>query len=320
MSSSPKSAPRSKPAAARLLSQLGLVFAVVLLAALAGAGWAGYQAGLEARAGQAAATQAVELQTQFNLGAADLQAGHFEVAASRFEYILSIDPAYPGAHDKLLAAQAGLHITATAPPPTSRPQTTPAATPAADPAQWLALAEQSAAASQWDAVLNQVTHLRVIDPAYEELRANQLIFTALRGRGLERIQGDQLEAGIFDLDQAAHYGTLDLDARNYRAWARLYLAGKSYYGLDWAKTVDIFQQLYVLAPNFKDTSPRLREATLKYAAQLSAAGDACGAATHYAAALALVNEPQLEPTLTAAQKACAAGVTPSPEPAPTATH
>lgn len=307
MSSSPEPLPAPAHPPSRLLSTLGLVFAIVLLAVLAGAAWGGYQAGLTARADQASAAQAQDLQAQFDLGVADFTAGRFPMAAARFEYVLARDPNFPSARAKLTEAQTALHVTATVPPPTAIPVAA-----GADPADYLAAATQAAAAENWDAVLDQMTRLRVLDPKYEMLQVDQLLFMALRGRGLARIQGDQMEAGIFDLDQAGAFGTLEAEARNIRAWARLYLAAKSFYGLDWAKTVDILNQLYILAPNFKDTTTLLYQATLSYAALLNTAGDACGAAGQYAAAQVLVADPQVAELWTAAQTACALTPTPAP--------
>ena len=73
----------------------------------------------------------------------------------------------------------------------------------------------------------------------------------------------------------------------------------------------ILQQLYVLAPNFHDTTARLYQATLNYARQLDAAGDPCGAAEHYAEAQTLQADPQVADALAEAQAACA--LTPTPE-------
>jgi tetratricopeptide (TPR) repeat protein len=300
-------APASKPVPpSRLLSTIGLVFAAVLLAVIAGAAWAGYRAGLSTRDDHLRATQASDLKSQFDLGVSDLAAGRPSMAVARFEYILSLDPDYPGAREKLAEAQAALDVTPTPLPPTPPPIA------GEDPAQILALAQTYAAATNWDGVIDQITRLHAADPDYETVKADGLLFTALRGRGLARIQGDAMEAGIFDLDQAGAFAPLDTEARNYRAWARLYLAAKSFWGLDWAKAVDILSQLYVLAPNFKDTSRLLYQATLNYAAQLNVAGDVCAAAGSYAAAQQLFPDSQVAELQVTAEAACA--LTPTPEP------
>lgn len=270
--------------------------AVCLLVSLGAASYAGYQTGLNQRATSQQATAAADLRVQYDLGIADLNGGRFAVAVERFEYILALDPGYPGAAVMLARAQAALQVT-----PTS------AATPAPagrTPAEILALAQTYAAAGNWSAVISQLTLLHSVDAAYEAVTADGLFYTALRNRGLQRIEGDEMEAGIFDLDQAERLGPLDSDALNFRAWARLYLAGQSFWGVSWQQTVQILQQLYVLAPNFHDTARKLYEATLKYAAQLAAAGEACGAAEQYAAAQTLFADPAAAEAQATAQATC----------------
>jgi tetratricopeptide (TPR) repeat protein len=282
---------------ARSLWLLGLSLACILLGVIGAAAYAGYQAGLSEHETQARATQAVELQLQYDLGVADLAAGRYELAAERFTYIVQRDPNYPGAAEKLAEARQAMQITpsvATSPPPT----------PSADPAEIFALAERYYAENNWDGVITQVALLHTLDPNYEALQADQLLFEALRHRGVERIQGDAMEAGISDLNQAEAYGPLDAEAANLRLWATYYLAAQSYWGVNWEQTVGILQELHLLAPNFRDTSSKLYQATLNYAAQLSAAGDACGAAAQYANAQALLADPGVAEAQATAQANC----------------
>lgn len=290
-------------------STLGLVFALALLATIALAAWAGYQSGLSARDTQARATQAADLQVQFTRGVEDLAAKRPQVAVTRFEYILERDPAFPGAAEKLAEAQAALQIT---PAPTVSPAPTAELTISQDPAELLAAAQKLAAAQEWDGVIAEIALLRSVNAAYETLTVDGLLYTALRGRGVARIQNEGMETGIADLDHAAEFRPLDEEARSYRAWARLYLAAKSYYGLDWPRAVGILNDLYLLAPNFKDTATLLYEATLGYAAQLELAGDACGAALQYEDAQRLRTDPVVAERLTAAQTNCLLTPTPAP--------
>ena len=291
----------------RLGTLLGLGFAGLLLVALGIAAWVGYATGLDLRDQQAQATQTAELQHQFELGLADLDAGRFTVAAERFRYVLERDPQYPGAAEKLLLAQAAR--------PTALPTPAPAVTARGEnPAEVLALAEEYAAEENWTGVIAQIARLHAIDPKYEVVRADALLFNALRQRGIARITGEAMEAGIFDLDQAAAFSPLDEEAKSYRAWARLYLAGKSYWVVNWAEAADIFGQLYVLAPNFKDTTALAYESRVNYAEQLALGGEACGAAEQYALALQISNDPTVAEALAAQQAVCAAA-TPTPDPA-----
>ncbi len=282
----------------RPFSILGLSFAFILLVAIALAAYGGYRAGLQQHAQEFRATQTIELQQQYNLGLTDLAGGRYAVAADRFEYILKLDPAYPGASDALTRARAALNVTAT---PTRAPIPTPASQSSAD---WLAAAQQYVAAEDWDSALSQLTALRGADPTYELTQVNQLLFTAFRERGVVRLLGDEMEGGIFDLTQAEAFGPLDDEAKNYRAWARLYLNAQSFWGLDWPTTLLNLQLLYTLAPNFKDTSTKYYQATLHYADQLARAGDQCAAANQYALSQTVFIDQTIADTLATAQVAC----------------
>jgi len=302
--------PTAASRAARLtrpLSLLGWSFACVLLVVLGGAAFAGIRVGLNVRENNARATQTVELKQQYDLGVTDLAAGRYALAAERFQYILTLDPNYPGAAEKLTEAHAAMNQTAT-PAPTRTPL--PASQ---DPAEIFALARKAYASGDWEGVIALLAQLHALDPSYKAVEADGMVFVALRNRGVTRIQeGDEMEAGIFDLDQAEAFGPLDTEAVNYRAWARLYLEAQSYWGVNWQQAVETLKLLYVLAPNFHDTSRKLYQATLNYAAQLAAAGDDCAAAEQYAASQQLFVDPVIANTQATAQAVCL--LTPSPAP------
>ncbi len=290
------------------LIAIGLLALLVLTMGVAI--WGGYQSGLKQHQLQAQATRSAELNTQFDLGVADLSAGNNDMAQQRFEYILSIDPGYPGAADKLEEAQAVLQITSS-PTPTPLPLPTVTPMPVAtagptgpDPASILAQAEQSSAAKNWDDVIQKLSDLRALDAKYEPAKVDQLLFTALRNRGVARIEGKELEGGIFDLNQAETLAPLDTDAKSHRLWARYYLDAMSYWGLDWKRTVELLSELHTFAPYFQDSPARLYQAHLNYAAQLAAAKNFCDAAAQYAAAQALSPAPAVAEKQAAAQAQC----------------
>jgi len=293
----------------------------LLLLVLAGAAYAGYQAGLTQRQAQFEATQAADLQLQYELGLADLAAGRNELAIERFESIVRLDPHYLDAGQKLAEARQAFGAVPTATPqPLTTASPTPSATPVMTSTQAVEifnLAQGAYALGDWDSVISQLTHLHVVDPEYEVVRANGMLYVALRNRGIARILGDELEGGMSDLDQAEAFGPLDTEALNHRAYARLYLAALSYWGLNWQQAMDILQQLYAIAPYFHDTSTRLYRATVNYADQLVDASDYCGAAELYTQAQALfADDAAVADSLAAAQAACAQ--TPTPDPLATA--
>jgi tetratricopeptide (TPR) repeat protein len=325
---SPRSplAPAETPLARRL-SLFGLGIALLLLIVLAGAGYAGYQAGLMQRQVQFEATRTADLQHQYDLGVADLAAGRYEVAIARFEYIVQLDPAYRDASQQLAAARQALlagRATATSTPTRAATRSTPgpSATPpliSGEADEIWVQAQDAYAAGEWDTVITLLARLHAVDADYEAVRVDGMLYVALRNRGIARILGDAMEAGMFDLDQAEAFGPLDTEALNYRAWARLYLAAQSYWGVDWGEAMRILQELYLIAPYFRDTNTRLFRATANYAASLSAAADYCGAAEHYLQAQALfADDAAVNAALAEAQAACAQTPTPDPaEPTPT---
>jgi tetratricopeptide (TPR) repeat protein len=291
---------------------LGVGLLGVLVLVVSGAALQGYLVGQTQRTHDAQATLAADLKTQYDLGVADLAAGHYDLAAQRFEYIVALDPAYPGAAGKLAEARQALNITPTAPPPP-----TPTLPPVSgDPQTLLALAQQAHAAQHWDEVIAYLSDLHTLDPSYEATEVDRLLFEALRNRGVARIQGDEMELGLTDLDQAEAFAALDDEAKGYRQWATSYLAAQGYWGVNWEQVVLILEELYLIAPYFKDTATLLYDARLSYAQQLNAAGDACGAAAQYAAAQIVVTDPAVVEAQATAQAVCALAPTVTPTVSP----
>jgi len=298
--------------AGRRLPLIGLGIAIVVVLILSGAGYAGYRAGLAERDTQAQSTQAADLEHQYELGVADLAAGRYEVAQARFEYILQLNPNFRDAGQKLAAARAALAATAT--PTLASPTATPTLAPptatqshVAD--DLFAQAQTHFAASDWAGVIATLTMLHGVDPTFQAVKVNGMLYVAYRNQGVALIAGTDIESGMFDLDQAEAIGPLDSEALNYRAWGRLYLAAQSYWGLNWQLALINLQQLYLIAPYFHDTASLLYQATVSYADQLDKSGDPCGAAQHYAQAEVLKPDPKVAEALAAAQASC--GKTPT---------
>ncbi len=287
---------RSVPGA---LGVIALFLAVIITAAI----WSGYQAGTARRSAAAATAQVLELKRQFELGVEDLAAGRYALAAQRFEYILTMDPNYPGAAAHLAEAR---NVRLPTPLPTATPGPSP--TPDPDIAKKLLVEAQTAfAAKDWSAAITKASAVRVADPGYEPGQVNSILFNSYRNRGIDSIKSGVLELGLADLDQASKLGTLDAEALQYQQWANLYVSGVSYWGLNWARTVDTFSVLYQIAPYFRDTGTRLHDAHIGYANALMAGGDPCNAADEYAAALVLSSDQATVDKQTAAATECAVG-------------
>ncbi len=291
----------------RRLPLISLGSLALLLVILAGAAYAGYQTGLAQRDSQARATQAADLDRQYQLGVGDLAAGRYQVAQARFEYILQLDPHFRDAGQKLAQVRAVMAVTPTPTPApiTATPSPTTAPTQSHAAADLFAQAQAQSAAADWEGVIATVGQLHAVDPTYEAVKSNGMLYVAYRNRGVALISGDDIETGMFDLDKAQAIGPLDSDALNYRAWGRLYLAAQSFWGLNWQQAMEILQQLHLIAPYFHDTSALLYTATVNYADQLAHSGDYCGAAQHYAEAQTLKPDPKIAEALVAAQTNCA---------------
>jgi tetratricopeptide (TPR) repeat protein len=296
-----------------------LIIALSLAGVLALAATAGYYAGSSEHDRAAATAQAAELGRQFQLGLDDLSAGRPSLAVQRFEFILAINPAYPGAAQKLAEARAALPPGVSTAQATDLPSPTMIITVGPDTARQLFEAAQSAFSDKkWDEALQKIGALRVIDQNYERAAVHSMQFKALQFRAIAYIDAGKLELGLADLDQASKMGSLTEDAQQHQQWAEIYIAGVSYWGLNWARTVETFQLLYKIAPYFRDTSTRLHDAQLAYARQLDAQGQPCDAVVHYSEALKLQPDPAVNDKQTAAQNACQNG-TPTPNGSETAT-
>lgn len=95
----------------------------VLLFAGAG-GWFGYQTAMQQRKAAQAGQVTAAATTQYELGVAALSEGRLALAQQRFEYVLDLDPTFPGAAEKLAEAmilQAQILTPTPAPSPTVSP-------------------------------------------------------------------------------------------------------------------------------------------------------------------------------------------------------
>lgn len=289
---------------------------IPIAALLAAAG--GYQAGVQQR--EVARRQALaELASaQFNLGLQDLEVGHYDLARQRFEYVIRLDPTYPGAYDRLV----DVLVVIGSPVSTLVPVASP--TPNLAPVEELFSQAQAAfAAEDWTTVIDTLLAMRAKDAAYRSVDADGMMFAALRNRGLYLIRYEwQLEPGLYDLSRAERFGPLDNEAEEWRNSARFYLLANSYLGLDWGMATDLFFQVCVPAANW-DSCDKLAVAAQHYSEQLHAIGDPCELVRTYEAWGWPSEYPALQPiydVAAGAYEACAiqnaplATETPTPTP------
>jgi len=290
--------PRKVSPGARYAIVAGLFFLLSMTLAVFGGIVVGRQ---EAEASQGSASSQAA-QEQFDLGVQDLLNARYELARQRFEYVLTIDPAYPGVAELLDKSMAALNVPTNTPvPPTA--VATPTATLDVSSLQGLYDQAQSAlAAEDWTTAIQAVLTIRLRDSAFRREEGNQILAAATRGRGLAAILGGDHEIGIYFLTLSERFGTLDNSASAWKRSAAFYLYASSFFGLDWGQAVSLFSQLCTAGA--WDSCRKYAEAAQGYADQLMKDDDPCAAVEFYEASLDTRPNDQLEPTASYAKRAC----------------
>jgi tetratricopeptide (TPR) repeat protein len=299
---------------------------VMLMIAL-GSVYLGYQSAIQQRLGFQSTQVAAEAQAQFDQAVQDQLAGRYDLARQRFEYVMQMDPNFPGITEKLAEVMVAMISTATA---TVAP--TPTLTPTPDTRgreELFTQAQASLLAGDWSTVIDTLLTLRKRDPTFMAVKVDGMIFVALRNRGVDKIASKaDLEGGTYDLALAERFGPLDVEARNWRDWATLYVRGASFWDVDWAQAVYYFGQLVQIAPNLVDGSgytafERNILALLGYGDWFARQGKFCEAQQQYEAALSIRDDPVARPTIDFASQKCqeanAPVVTPVSQDTPTPT-
>jgi hypothetical protein len=302
----------SPPSPSRRKIILGIIALVVMTLLISGFGGylVGTSQGKELRAGTVKAVT----DEQFDLALDDLEAGRFDIARQRLEYISRLDPNYPQVAEHLAVALLALN----APTSTPRPQVTP--TPNLGPVEDLfSQAEADINDEDWTGAIEVLLTLRGKDPTYRSVDVDGLLFVALRNRGMNKITLGQMEEGLYDLSLASRFGPLDLNALNLKSLAEQYLLANSNYGLNWAIATELFAQLCAQGAT-TDSCSRYSYAAWSYGDLLYSLKDPCAAQEQYHQSLNIWDEPEHYPTATKAANACMTATAPAPPPPPEETE
>jgi tetratricopeptide (TPR) repeat protein len=287
-----------------LFSLLGLL--IILLIATVSA-FGGYRSGISLRESAAGTEVARVAQEQYELGLQEMAQGQYSRARQRFEYVIQLDPSYPGVTEKLADVLLELNTTAT---PTLVP--TPTLTPTPDLRSQQELYDQGKqylANKAWDNAIDTLLSLRKNDPSYQTVDIDGMLFLALRNRGVEKIGKTDLEGGIYDLTLASRFGLLDTEAQAYLTWTTMYITGASFWEIDWEQVVYYFEQVAPQMPSLTDGSgmtatERLRRGLYEFGNTLARSDRSCQAVARYQQSLSIAYDPQVEAALNAAAKAC----------------
>jgi len=286
-----------------------LLLGIVLILIGGGSGWlAGSSSGMEIRNQEQKNAVLDIATTQFELGVRELEEEKFDNARKRFEYVIQLMPGFPGVQEKLSEVMLRQALVTT---PTNVPS--PTLTPTPDmrgEEELFSNAKNEINNEEWDVALKTLDTLRQLNLDYHTIDVDGLYYLALRNRGVIRIlaQGN-LEPGIYDLALAERFGPLDVEADSYRTWARYYISGASFWGVDWSQVVSIFGQIYPAFPNMYDSTgmtakERYRVALIKWGDQLALKEDWCAASEKYEMAFQLLNDQVVAPTATAVYDEC----------------
>lgn len=297
---------------------LGVLIFVLLIAAGV---FFGYRNGVQRRIANEKAILMEQIALQLELTYKDMDAGRYENAKVRLDYIVDKYPEFPGIAD-LMAQVIGKinEPTATATQVMIVP-IEPGVTATPDfrgEEEKFAQLMQYIANEEWDLAVQTVQSLKESNYDYRTIEVDGLYFIALRNRGIQRIWAGELEQGMYDLSIAAELGALDSQAAGAESWATTYLTGASYWDVNWPGAVDIFGQLYAQMPYFSDSSgmtvaERYRVALYRLGDMFAAQGDYCTASSYYRQSLAIGINLDIQVTATAYAEACASP-TATPEP------
>lgn len=269
--------PVKKPA--RWRSILISIFGLLVLIGLGA--YSGYGAGIGDRQNEKQAIDSKQAAEQFQFALIDIQFGRYDLARQRLEHIISINPTFPGASDKLTEVL----VLSSVPTPTITPTLTP--TPDFSGAESaFERAKQLVAAQDWPGALGALDTIRKLDPSYKTAQVDGMYYFALRNYGVDLLtkQGN-LEGGIYQLTLAERFGPLDRSAAGLREGARMYITGASFWELNWSQAVTYFAEVGVGWPSLWDGtmtgSQRYYQASMRYGDELFGQQRYCDAYQQY---------------------------------------
>lgn len=300
----------------RTLRIVGIVLiAVALLIALyAAVVYFGVERGRALREERLDMARASEIATQMAHAIEEVDNGNTALASRRLTWILEQDPAYEAALVLMEAIEAQA---------TRAPQGEAEATPTSPATEGEAEAQETGLAGElqrledlvetesWGEAITALVAFQHSYPDYERRRTDELLQKAYMEQGVTLLYGDQIELGIYYLEQAERLGDLPQEVRDQQQWAELYLAGIGYYGVNWDVSLFYFRDLCLAAPFFHDACQRLYEALVAYGDQYAVQREWCPAEALYEEAYRQDASNALSQKLREARDGCAAA-TPTP--------
>ncbi len=313
---------------------LGILLSLIIIALGA---LLGIPRGINDRLALAETQAAPKIQSQLENAKLDIEEGRYEVALNRLDWILEEMSPYLSEAELSevgdLYTQTLLKISSqgTPTPAVTPTPTLPMDTPTPDlrgEEELFNLAKNHIASESWDEAIQTLEALRQKNLEYKAIQVDGMLYVALRNRGVQKILVEgSLEPGIYDLTLAERFAPLDSSAEGFRTFARMYITGASYWGVDWSQVLYYFEQVYQALPSLRDgtnmtATERYRIAAINYGSQLADADQICQAQQYFDLAMSLGEDPQVQPTANWVAQECYKRQHPptnTPQPEPTAT-
>ena len=260
---------------------LGLLLNILIFLLIIGLGiFGGYQSGIGIRKNAQESLVNQQLSDQFSRAIVDIQFGNYEAAKTRLEYIIGINPSYPGVMEKLTEVMVLSTI------PTVTPVVSPTPELVMDETNYeglFAQAQQLTAAGQWQNAMIVLSFIRKNDVTYRTVQVDGMFYFALHNLGVDFIKGGNLEGGIYELTLAERFAPLDNTAHILRDNARAYINASSFWELDWKRAAEGFY--YLNGSGIWDGTmtgtERYRISAMRYGDQLFAEQRYCDAYEQY---------------------------------------
>ena len=243
----------------------------------------GYQSGISIRKNAQARLETQQLSDQFSLAIVDIQFGNYSSAQQRLEYIIGIDPSFPGALEKMTEVMVLSTI------PTEIPLVSATPELILDDTNYeglIAQARDLIITQQWQNVLTVLDTLRRKDATFKAVEIDGMYYFALRNLGVAFIQAGNLEGGIYELTLAERFAPLDNTAHVLRDNSRFYITAASFWKVDWKLTAEYFSQLNGsgIWDGTMNATVRYNIAAQRYGDELFGRGEYCQAYEQYEAA------------------------------------
>lgn len=284
-------------------------------------GYLGWRSGEQLLVEQQAAALAEQLSHQKELAATDILQQKYDLALRRLEWVMQQTPNDQEALNLQQQAANGLSALLTPTPfaaATSTPTPTSEAIPsepvgtANDPETDLQQIRRLMATKAYQEAISAIVTFQINYPETERLETDRHLYDAYIGLGLDLLEGEDVELGMFYLAQAAKLGDLPQSVQDYQTWAELYLQGVAFYGVNWDAAAYYYRDLCLAAPFYQSSCDRLQEVLVFYGDQLATAQEWCPAQEAYEEAAIHQNNGLLVDKIDQAREACLLA-TPTPD-------